>query len=224
MCMWKGTFRQINKNSLGKTVLFWVLIHLAASLFLLCPSSPILCFSGCFSPWKCLFFCCLLFASTTYCCQVHSLWRTGGRTWHSDKGMLLSSAALKCPLLVSPEAFQQLSSLHFSGNMATILGAYIPFSWRKVAEKVQFEKMLKNICVSWGQNLWDNADLFMLTLFPEDPSHRKERSFISIFSSVPPDCTFSMQGREGTNNLKSWEGAEGIFQSQSTEIGNPYSS
>lgn len=174
-----------------------------------------MCFSDCSSSWKGLFFCCLLFARAAQPngCQVHSVWRAGGRTWHGDKGTLLSSAAFKLPLPASPEAFWQLSPLHFSGSTAMILGAYISFSWRKETGEVQVEKTLKHFWVLWGQKLWDNADLFMLTLFPEDPSvvskqpQERRNFYFQFLIKVPPSHAFAIQGREGTNNFKSWEDA-----------------
>lgn len=61
--------------------------------------------------------------------------------------MLSSSAAFHLPFQVCPEPFCQLSSLHFSRNIAMVLSVYIPLSGREVTENMQVDKMLKHFWV-----------------------------------------------------------------------------
>lgn len=193
--------REINSNSLQ---IFSV--HFAASLFLLCLSFPLYAFP----PLGYLFF-----VLPTLCwCRLMLPWAfivvAWGRTWHGDKGMLLSSAAFKLP-----GVFWQFSPLHFSRNMATILGAYIPLSWRKQTEELQFQKMLKHFWVLWGQKLWDNIDFFMLTLFPEDikvmPKQPQEiRKFLFLLFCWCFTWLWFCKTREGRcKQLKEVEGCWG---------------
>lgn len=112
MCIWTGT--------LGKSIVnLYNLSLFAQSLISHYVPSHLLdiCFSAAYS---------LLVQPNTAMC-IHCGGQEG-RTWLGDKGMLPSSAAFKLPLLVSPGLFWQFSPLHFSGNMATILEAYILFS------------------------------------------------------------------------------------------------
>lgn len=86
----------------------------------------------------------------------------------------------------------------FSRNMATILGACVPFSRRKETEEVQIAKTPRHFWVLWGQKLWGNAGVFMLVLFPEDLSMmpqqpQERRKFYFNFSPdhhlvVPLQC------------------------------------
>lgn len=151
--------------------------------------------------------------------------RREGLTWSSS--MLFSSTAFKLLFPVCPEpVWQFLCTLVEIWQWSQeFMFPFLGGKW----QKVQAEKMLRHFWVLWGQRL-DSADLVTLTLLPKGPSimpkqpQERRQLYFQFLLRVPPDHAFAIQGREGTNDLKNWEGAEGVFQSQSTELCNPYSS